>query len=172
MLKSFSSKKYLFYFKHFLVFKKPVFNRFNFLDLVLQRNGYFLFTWSVSNAYWIKIWGKKAIFLHKSGIAFLKIPDNITEIKIITGNAWRSTKMAVRIKRLEYENSDFNSSLKLSIIHFQQPRLIRISSKPFLFTNRIKKAESKISNCQLTPRLFSINRQLLTYHPQNSSQND
>ena len=81
-------------------YRKPEFARFHAEDVVIEGKAYFLFTWELENAYWLKVPALKYSTSKRRGSAYVVIPDGVDQIELIAVTLWCSARVAFKIRRI------------------------------------------------------------------------
>ncbi|MGN6803285.1 MAG: hypothetical protein ACTHJN_15395 [Ginsengibacter sp.] len=155
--------------RQILCFKRPKISRLNFLDLVSNQHGYFLLVWSVSNAFSITIQGNKRNTFSESGFAFVKVPDNISELRVVFRNLWQSVEEVISIKRIDFA-IEYDEYCKLSKLVLPRPKTKKYKFDSFQF--KVASQKNDVKSFKPAPKFhsFSINNSLLLYQSKNYSQ--
>lgn len=91
----------------------PDFYHFEYADYIIVDKSYFIFNWSLKNAYRLKIKSSKYKSFLKAGSAYIAVDSNIEQLELVIAGSWRRKKYLLKLNRINLNTTiDFPAKLK------------------------------------------------------------
>ncbi|KQR72331.1 hypothetical protein [Pedobacter sp. Leaf176] len=99
--------------KNIFIVGGPNFYHFEYADYIIVDKSYFIFNWSLKNAYRLKIKSSKYKSFLKAGSAYIAVDSNIEQLELVIAGSWRSKKHILKLNRISLNTTiDFPAKLK------------------------------------------------------------
>lgn len=94
--------------KYLFNFRKPVFESFDCIDIIIEDKPLFLLTWRICNGYLVKLKSLKKSIVDAEGSAVIKLSPRQNKIIIEAKNFWRKTSLEIPLVkyRLDKKTAD------------------------------------------------------------------
>jgi hypothetical protein len=85
--------------------KTPIFSSLEYTNYIIQGKSYFIFSWTLKNAYNLKIKTVNYKSFLKSGSAYIAVKDNNDQIEIVISGSWKRQKHLIKLKQIVIDDT-------------------------------------------------------------------
>lgn len=93
-------------------FKQPVIYKLNYVDVLIKEKGLFLISWQFADNYKLSIGGIKKTYRFREGSVVLKMPQHVTELKLVISTWWRTKEYKIHLKKVQVDQAIANQLIQ------------------------------------------------------------